>query len=808
MKLFRRGACPVGVGWVIAHFPDDRWGGTSGLNASFFVKAVYRLRPDGPPLAEADVPVNGSGDVAPDGNPAHGITYASDWVPHKPFGEFMAVGTAYGPPDAEGGPFQARIQVGNASKTLDVIGDRVWHTSLLGLHSPGAAASVASVPLRYDRAWGGPKYPYNPAGRGYRTPQMPNLEVPGGHATTYSAHVQPAGFAPIPPSWPQRSEKLRGPDGKWRRHRWPWLPEDFDYSFFNAAPPDQWIEGFFAGDELLRFENMHREHAVYETQLPGVRARCFVTKRSGDDAAASPAFCEVPLALDTLWIDMDQERLTVVWRGCTPVRSVKLGDIASLLALTEPLGEPDHPPAHYEAMMAVDRGTASPQPPGGRPRPDPAAVKARLQAKAEAARKEVAEAEKLAQGVIAGPRMLAVRAAAPATAPPQDFAAAAAAAQRDALRQLEGVATALAKQPSARPEQLDAARQAKALLTRGLADAAELPARIAAKQAEFAAKVGAALPPPRPIDRTAFDLEAARREGFRDARLRDADFSGLDLSGVTFAGAVLRGARFVGAVLRGADLSGAILSDADLSGADLTGARLDHADLHTAVVAKAVWRNTSLTRSNLTRLDLSGADFSGASGTRADFTAATLTAASFAAARLPQARFRRAVLTAVDFTAADMRDADMSGAKAADARLADANLTRLRAGQGADFSNADFRRCMADGSIWKGATLAKACFQQASLVRGRFPEAILLGTMFDRCNLAQAVFEDARMSGAILTRANLLRATFDRADLTDVSFDGANLYEAGFWDAVLTRATWQDADFAESLVAQAAWVQR
>ena len=84
-------------------------------------------------------------------------------------------------------------------------------------------------------------------------------------------------------------------DGQWRRHRWPWLPEKFDYTFFNAAPPDQWIDGFFRGDESLAFENMHPEQAVFTTRLPGMRARCFVTKRQADDDSRPAVFCEVPL---------------------------------------------------------------------------------------------------------------------------------------------------------------------------------------------------------------------------------------------------------------------------------------------------------------------------------------------------------------------------------------------------------------------------------------------------------------------------------------------------------------------------------
>ena len=802
MKIVCHSRDSLATGWVVASLPDSPQGCIAGLGACFFVKANYRLRQGDVPIPWTDGAVTGCGDVAPDGNPFHGISYASDWVPHKPFGEFMAVGTAYSPSPTGSVAYQVRMQVGNASKSLDVIGDRVWNTSLLGRHSPGPASPVKAVPLDYAHAWGGPKYPYNPVGRGFRTDAMPNLEVPGDHALKYTAEAQPAGFAPIPPSWPQRSAKLRGPDGQWRRHRWPWLPEQFDYTFFNAAPPDQWIDGFFRGDESLRFVNMHPEHAVYTTRLPGMRARCFVTKRQGDDDSQPASLCEVPLSLDTLWVDMDKEKLSLVWRGRTPVRSVKLRDVESLLVLLEPLDEPDHPLAHYEAMFAQEPVVAEAPPAMARERFDFAAMKAGIEAKVEAVKKEIAEIEKLVPEVMNSPQMAKIKATGHVPPPPQEFEAAVAVARESGEKQLARLRETLQRNPAATAEQMEAAKKASALLSQGLDDLLTVPAQVAAKQAELDAKIAAAFPPKKVIDRTAFDVEAARREGFAKAKLRDADFTGLDLSGVSFAGAFLRGAKFVGAKLCGADLSGANLCGADLSGADLAGARLDHADLQKAIVAGAVWKQASLTQAKLSGLDLTGADFSGATGTRPDFTEAILASATFCGANLPQAVFRKAVLADADFTHTHLQGADLGFAKAPGVRMADSDLSRLRAGHGADFSNADLRRIKADGSIWKGSNLAKANFQQASLVRARFPEACLSGAIFDRCDLAHGVFEDAQLNGAVLTNANLLRVAFDRADLTGASLDNANLYEAGFWDAVLLRTSWEHAEATESLLEQ------
>ena len=807
MKIICKNKDTIATGWVIANFPDDQPGAGAGLGASFFVKAIYRLRPDEVPIPWADGPVMGSADIAIDGNPHHGISYASDWVPYKPCGEFLAVGTAHCPPGKPVDSFQVRMQVGAASKSLDVIGDRVWQKTFVGHKKPGPASPVKKVPLSYAHAWGGLEYRYNPVGRGYQTDAMPNLEVPGDHALKYSAEAQPAGFGPIPAAWPQRSEKLRGPDGQWERHRWPWLPDNFDYTFFNAASPDQWIERFFKGDESLQFENMHPEHAVYSTRLPGVRARCFVAKQLGDFDLQAPIVCEVPLSLDTLWVDMDQEKMSLVWRGRTPVRSVKLRDVESLLVLLEPLDEPDHPLAYYEAMFAQEPVVAAAPPEMARERPDFAAMKAGMEAKLEAVKKEIAEVEAFAQERIAEP-MAKLKAAGHVPPPPQEFEAAVAAAKQSGEKQLAEVLKSLQNNPRATAEQIESATKASSLFSQGIADVLALPAKVATLKAEFDAKIAAAFPPKKVIDPTNFDLEAARKEGFAKAKLRGADFSGLDLSGVSFAGAILQEAKFVGAKLCGADLSGANLCGADLSGADLTAARLDHADLQKAIVVGALWKQTSLTQAKLSHLDLTGADFSGSMGTHVDFTEAILAGSNFSGSTLPQAVFRRAILTDADFTNTQLPDANVSFAKANGIRMADSDLSRLRAGHGADFCNADLKRIKADGSIWKGSILKKANFQQASLVRARFPESQLQEAIFDRCDLAQGVFEDARMNGAVLTNANLLRTGFDRADLTDASLDGANLYEAGFWDAVLLRATWEGAEATDSLLEQIAGGRR
>ena len=130
----------------------------------------------------------------------------------------------------------------------------------------------------------------------------------------------------------------------WKNERWPWFPADFTMSHFNAAHPRMQAAGYLRGDEPLFFENLHPKHSRYESRLPGVRMRCFVNCLD-DPETGRMRFTEVPLVLDTLWADMDREKLTLVWRGNTAIRSEEFGEVRHAYFISERL---DDAPASLE----------------------------------------------------------------------------------------------------------------------------------------------------------------------------------------------------------------------------------------------------------------------------------------------------------------------------------------------------------------------------------------------------------------------------------------------------------------------------
>jgi len=760
-----------------------------------------------------------SGDVSREIDGEDEPHYPSDFVPYKPCGEFMVRGTAVRPANAARERFQARVQVGPISKAIDVVGNRNWTKSFWRFR-PGGIAAVDRVPLSYRFAHGGPGHPGNPIGRGFETEAMPNLEIPGHWIESRRSLAEPAGFGPLDAGWIQRRKRFGSPDAAWVKDHWPWLPPTFDFRFFNAAPADQWCEGYWRGDEELLFENMHPEQPLLRATLPGLRARAFISQRMAVEGSEREqvVFREVPLALDTLWIDLESMNLVLVWRGITAVRSLKLADVEDLFVLAERLDEPVHSLDHYAQLFAAQFSPAEDEAEASALDEVRDEIDAKLAA-AAAAREEIrsklsaAAAAEAAMLERAKPRVeqaqqefekamsqmepmieKARKLAEEAGLGPDGKRQLSAAEQKAAFDGLRAQFAAVAGNPSLDPE--SAARLEQ---LRGQID--NIEAAVAGISEEMAAgpKPEAAEPEPLPLrDRLAAGQpvtdDELRAAGLAGHNLRGLDFSGRDLTGIDLRGAELAEARFHGTVLRAANLAGANLTAADLTRADLSGANLESADFSDATVTGARWQETLIAGARFAALDLAAADFSGASGLRPDFRAANLAGAVFRAAKFSHALFTGAVVERADFSGANLEQTDFCEARAAGVWMTDCQLKGLRAGDKADFTGAQFQRSQAVQSSWDTSTLDAADFQQAVLCRGRFAEARLIGTQFDRSDLTDATFEDATLDSAVLTNANLLRTSFDRATLTNARFDGSNLYEAGLWDALLDGATFDGAN--------------
>lgn len=849
MQIVNRNKELLTLGWLAGRFPSQRPGDQASFDAAFIVKATFALDQAGGLRPREEGPLPLSGDLFIGGDPAAGLGYPSDFVPTKPRAEFMVLGTTYRPPNSQSHSHRVSVAVGSLRKELVVHGHRFWEPTPFGFGQI-LGGTISSLPLTYANAFGGPGDPANPIGRGRQGRAMHFIESLSQPVTSPRSQAAPAGFAPLPAGWRQRRQLAGSFGDGWLKERWPWVPADFSPDHFLAAPQDQWLDGYLRGDERVVCEHFDWQCPKLCVQLPALRALLFVARKSGvRPSDPIVAFEHVPLALDTLWIDLDQRLLVLAWRGVAPVASLAIRDIGGVMVMTEPLDPPQRPLEayrdHFEQEVAAMQA--------GEPVPGPT----REQAKAAAAAAAAELRESIRQKVAIPPQVreelekfgadtrsqyaLAKRdQAAPdfsSLLATFDQKVAAFDQARDRILGLKRPTAArvkaiLADTVGSQPEvsadtlrrelagmlgSLDAVadKMPAEMLARCRAAVGDMQARqeellafrdrIKATLAEQSAKIDAGLPAwalREPLDPdVAIDLEAARRDGFAHMDLRGFDFSGLDLAGVNFQNAILQDARFVGARLVAADLSGANLTGTDFTRADLSGALLQEADLTQAVLQQVRWQGARLARAKLSRLDLRGADFSEVDAPQADFAEAVLDRAHFCRARLSRANFTGAHLEGADFSQAILDNAAVAGVHAAHARFEGADITAWRAGQEADFSAAVFVQAVGPGSIWQDAVVDRADFSGAHLDRANFSHAFARHARFYRCRLADATFTDAVLVNASFAQSQLLRASFARADLSSAAFDGANLFAAGLWSAVLTDTRFRGANLGRTTLA-------
>ncbi|HNZ22467.1 MAG TPA: DUF2169 domain-containing protein [Polyangiaceae bacterium] len=305
------------------------------------VKATFDLVPDRPAVSSQEqLP------PCPDQfyeGPGSSLKYASDFAVFKPKTDVMLVGHAY-PAD---NPTVAAVQltVGPLRRTLAVFGDRTW--GKLGAQSKPAA--FERMPLRWERAMGGPLSDLNPIGRGFKTGVLlPNIERTDALVSSAKDTPLPACFGPLPPEWKWRSSKLGTFHSRWVEERWPYFPADFDYAFFNAAPPEQQIP-FLKGDESYAMIGVRPAKAVLQGALPGLQPRAFAFRTQEN------AFFEVKLNLDTLFFDADQGKAAIVWRGLLTVQDEEATDISTVFFTTTRVGEPLSPEQARERYAATTR---------------------------------------------------------------------------------------------------------------------------------------------------------------------------------------------------------------------------------------------------------------------------------------------------------------------------------------------------------------------------------------------------------------------------------------------------------------------
>uniref|UniRef100_UPI000CAFE61D DUF2169 domain-containing protein n=1 Tax=Psychromonas sp. Urea-02u-13 TaxID=2058326 RepID=UPI000CAFE61D len=114
----------------------------------------------------------------------------------------------------------------------------------------------------------------------------------------------PAGFAPCSGNWLPRRQWAGTYDEVWQTTRAPYLPDDFDKRFLNAAHSDLVYPGYLQGGEPILIKNMHPAGDIQLT-VPQVKMLC----------QANMGSKQIPLKLniETLTLEPNKQLLSMVW---------------------------------------------------------------------------------------------------------------------------------------------------------------------------------------------------------------------------------------------------------------------------------------------------------------------------------------------------------------------------------------------------------------------------------------------------------------------------------------------------------------
>lgn len=251
-------------------------------------------------------------------------------------------------------------------KELLVFGDRHWHKLLGAGLASSSAELITTMSISYQNAYGGEGYQLNPEGKGFKAVQtdtgekqyLPNIEYKNKLLTSSSQQVPPASFGRVDMMWPQRLPLAGTYDQAYLDNQMPGLANDIDWLFFNDAAKDQWLDGFFQGDEQYFISNMHAEHLVLKGPLPAIYGRAFVNqavplvdedgKKSGEFEVQ---FKEIKTKLDTLWLFPNANMGVMIYRGTIEAYSDDGCDITALLLACENRNDTPRHLQHYQDQL-------------------------------------------------------------------------------------------------------------------------------------------------------------------------------------------------------------------------------------------------------------------------------------------------------------------------------------------------------------------------------------------------------------------------------------------------------------------------
>lgn len=270
-------------------------------------------------------------------------------------GEVLVQGSFFAPGGQAVEAGEVSVQLGTVNKQLRVYPERRWRKVLGAGVAISNQSPITELPIQYDKAFGGEGFKLNPEGIGYQPVDtetgeahfLPQIEYKNQPITQPGKEYAPASLGRVDQMWQQRLKLAGTYDEKYLNERMPGLPDDIDWQYFNEAAEDQWIDGFFQGDEAFLIQHMHPEYSQLSGQLPSVYGRAFINQ----DTGSAVEFKEIPTQLDTVWLFPSAEMGVMIYRGTIGAFSNDGSDIKALLLACENRTDTPRELSHYQDQM-------------------------------------------------------------------------------------------------------------------------------------------------------------------------------------------------------------------------------------------------------------------------------------------------------------------------------------------------------------------------------------------------------------------------------------------------------------------------
>jgi hypothetical protein len=265
----------------------------------------------------------------------------ADFAPTKRRCDVLLKGSAYAPDGRPTTQVEVGLRVDRMVKRFDVVGNRYWRIGARGV-TASAPEPFAVMPISYDCAFGGvdtrhqdpskhSAFARNPVGKGFHTqwrPEwvdnspLPNTQELGSPITSPNTQTAvPMSFGLLGRWWEPRVHYAGTYDEKWLEEQSPFLPVDFDEQYYQAAPLDQQIPHPVGGEQIALLNLTSEGRRSFSVPVFDAPIHFFPRRGRREEGK---------LTLDTIQLEPDIQRLSLIWRSTRPVRR-NVFEIAQIL---------------------------------------------------------------------------------------------------------------------------------------------------------------------------------------------------------------------------------------------------------------------------------------------------------------------------------------------------------------------------------------------------------------------------------------------------------------------------------------------